>query len=84
MQVLNYTELRQNLSENLNQVSENDDIIIVSRGKNKNVVIIALNEYNALLETIYLTTSKKNIERLEHSIEEIEQGKVLTKKLREE
>ncbi len=81
MQVLNYTELRQNLSKNLNQVSENDEIIIVSRGKDKNVVIIPLDEYNAMLETIHLTGNKKNVLRLQHSIDEIKKDKTFIKKL---
>ena len=81
MQVLNYTELRQNLSKNLNQVSDNNEIIIVSRGKDKNVVIITLNQYNAMLETIHLTKNKKNTTRLLHSIDEINNSKTIAKKL---
>jgi antitoxin YefM len=35
MEVLNYTEFRNNLAENLNKVSKDSEIIVVSRGKGK-------------------------------------------------
>jgi antitoxin YefM len=39
MKVVNYTEFRSNLAENLNMVNEDDEIMIVSRNKGKNVEI---------------------------------------------
>ena len=74
MEVLNYTEFRKNLAANLNKVSADSETIIVSRGKGKNVVLMSLEEYNALKETIYLTSTKANRKRLDDSIEEMEKG----------
>lgn len=81
MEVLNFTEFRNNLSESLNKVSACEDIIIVSRGKGKNVVLMSLDEFNALNETIYLTSTKANRKRLEEAIEEMEKGEFKKHKL---
>ena len=75
MEVLNYTEFRNNLAENLNKVSKDSEIIVVSRGKGKNVVVMSLDEYNAFKETIYLTSTNANRKRLDNAIEEMESGK---------
>ena len=48
MEVLNFTEFRKDLKTALDKVSNNEDVIVVSRGKNKNVVVISLNEYNSI------------------------------------
>lgn len=52
-----------------------EDVIVVSRGKNKNVVVISLNEYTALEEIMYLLSTEKNRKRLQQSITEMEKGK---------
>ena len=84
MEVLNYTEFRKELKASLDKVSNDEDIIIVSRGKDKNVVVISLNEYNSLNETRYLLSSEKNRKRLQESIDELEKGKYSSHSLIEE
>jgi antitoxin YefM len=81
MEVLNYTEFRNNLTENLNKVTQDSEVIVVSRGKGKNVVVMSLDEYNAFKETIYLTSTKTNRKRLDDAIEEMEKGKFRKHKL---
>ena len=81
MEVLNYTEFRNKLTENLNKVAEDSEVIIVSRGKGKNVVVMSLDEYNAFKETIYLTSTKANRKRLDDAIDEMEEGKFKKHKL---
>lgn len=75
MEVLNYTEFRKDLKLSLDKVSKDEDVIIVSRGNNKNVVVISLKEYNSLKETLYLLSSEKNRKRLQVSIDEMKKGK---------
>lgn len=81
MEVLNYTEFRNNLTENLNKVTADSEIIIVSRGKGKNVVVMSLDEYNAFQETIYLTSAKANRKRLDDAIDEMGKGQFKKHKL---
>lgn len=74
MKVLNYSEFRKNLTESLNTVNDDGDIVIVSRSKGKNVVVMSLEEYNSIQETLYLTSSKANRKRLDEAIEEMNSG----------
>ncbi len=75
MEVLNYTEFRKDLKSSLDKVSDDNDVIIVSRSKNKNVVVLSLQEYNSWKETMYLLSSEKNRKRLEKSIKDFNNGK---------
>jgi antitoxin YefM len=75
MEVLNYTEFRKNLAQSLNKVSDDAEIVVVSRSKGKNVVVMALDEYNAIQETLHLTKSTANRKRLDAAIAEMEKGK---------
>ncbi len=69
MQVINYSDFRKNMKVCLDNVNLNADVTILNRGKDNNTVLISLKEYNALLETIHLTSSQKNVERLMSAIE---------------
>ncbi|PTN08486.1 type II toxin-antitoxin system Phd/YefM family antitoxin [Mangrovibacterium marinum] len=68
MKAVYYSELRQNLKANLDAVAE-DELLIVHRPKGKSIVMMSLEEFNALQETFHL--NKSNRERLESSIENI-------------
>ncbi|HEX5152433.1 MAG TPA: type II toxin-antitoxin system prevent-host-death family antitoxin [Parafilimonas sp.] len=81
MEVLNYTEFRNSLAENLNKVSKDSEIIVASRGKGKNVVVISLAEYNSFMETIYLISTNAHSKRLDTAIEEMGNGKFKKHKL---
>lgn len=74
MRVVNYSDFRNNLAENLNHVNDDGDIVVVSRPKGKNVVVMSLEEYNSWKETLYLMSTKANRERLEKAIEETNRG----------
>lgn len=84
MQIVNYTEFRNNLAENLNMVNEDSETLIVSRSKGKNVVVISLEEYNAIQETLHLMSSDANQVRLDAAIEEMRSGKSSKHKLIED
>lgn len=71
MKAVNYSELRENLKHNLDTVTENDEMLIVHRPKNRSVVMMSLNEYNALQETFHLIKSNANRQRLEKAVENI-------------
>ena len=74
MEVLNYTEFRQNLAKNLDKVNDDAEIVIVSRSKGKNVVVMDLDEYNAMAETLHIVKSETNRKRLQDAIDEMNNG----------
>lgn len=71
MKTVNYTELRDNLKKNLEAVSDNEDLLVVHRPKGKSIVMMSLNEFNALQETLHLTHSAANRKRLDAAVENI-------------
>jgi antitoxin YefM len=84
MDVLNYTEFRRNLAKNLDKVNDDAEIVIVSRSKGKNVVVMDLNEYNAISETLHLVKSEANRQRLQSAIDEMSSGVYHSHKLIED
>jgi antitoxin YefM len=81
MRVVNYSEFRNNLTQNLNAVNEDKEIVVVSRTQGKNVVVMDLNEYNSIQETLHLTSTVANRKRLEAAITEMNNGKSVKHKL---
>ena len=75
MDVLNYTEFRKNLAKILDKVNDDAEIVIVSRSKGKNVVVMDLDEYNSIAETLHLVKSEPNRKRLQSAIDEMNTGK---------
>jgi len=84
MRVVNYSDFRNNLAQSLNAVNDDREIVVVSRTKGKNVVVMDLEEYNAIQETLHLTGNAKNRQRLTESIQEMNDGTFKANKLIEE
>lgn len=81
MQVVNFTEARNNLKSIFDDVFLNNEEVIVNRKNGENVVIISLDQFNAIKETEYLLRSPKNRERLMKSIESLRAGNVKEQEL---
>ena len=79
----NYTEFRTSLKKFLDNVEENNETLIIKRGAGKGTVMISLDEYNSIMETLHLLSSKKNADRLYESIDQMKKGKVVRKRLLE-
>ena len=80
----NFTEFRLNLKSYLDNVENNNETLIIKRGDGKGAVMISLEEYNYILETVHLLVSKKNADRLHESIQQMKVGKTVKKGLIEE
>jgi len=81
MEVVNYTEFRKNLTKSLNKVNDDAEIVVVSRSKGKSVVVMALEEYNAIQETLHVIQSVSNRNRLDKAIEQMDKGQSETHSL---
>ena len=75
MDALPYSSVRQNLAKTMERVCEDHTPIIVTRKKNESVVIISLEDYEALQETAYLLRSPKNTRRLIEAIAQLDEGR---------
>lgn len=78
MQTTSITDLRKNIKFTLDKVSEDKETVIIHRAKNEDVVLISLSEYNSMMETDYLLSTKANREHLKKSIEDAENGNTTT------
>ena len=74
MESIPYTTLRANLATQIDRVCEDHAPIIVTRKGSPSVVMISLEDYEAVDETAYLLRSPKNVRRIFESILELEAG----------
>ncbi|MCB0497757.1 MAG: type II toxin-antitoxin system Phd/YefM family antitoxin [Cyclobacteriaceae bacterium] len=73
----NYSEFRTGLKSYLDNVEDNNETLIIKRKSGKGTVMISLDEYNSIMETLHLLSSKKNADRLYESINQMKSGKTV-------
>ena len=74
MDAIPYSTTRANLAGTMEQVCEDRTPVIITRKGAGSVVMISLDDYQALEKTAYLLRSPKNARRLLESIAELESG----------
>ncbi|MCA0445566.1 MAG: type II toxin-antitoxin system Phd/YefM family antitoxin [Bacteroidetes bacterium] len=84
MLAANFTEFRTDLKRFLDSVENNNETLIIKRGAGKGTVLMSLDEYNSIMETLHLLSSKANADRLYESIQQMKAGKVVRQNLIEE
>jgi antitoxin YefM len=84
MQAVNYSHARNNLKSLIDDVDENFEEYLITTKNNTKAMLISVDEYNAMKETLYLLSTPTNRERLLESIQQIEAGRFSEKELIEE
>jgi antitoxin YefM len=74
MKAANFTEFRTKLKQYLDDVEDNNETLIIKRGSGNGTVLISLNEFNSIMETVHLLSSKSNADRLYESIRQLKAG----------
>lgn len=74
MDALTYSHTRQHFAEIMNRVNDDHAPVIVTRQRGKPVVIMSLDDYQALEETAYLLRHPKGAERLLTAVERLRAG----------
>ena len=74
MATITYSEARSKLAETMEKVCDDHAPIIITRKNSRSVVMISLDDYEALEETSYLLRSPRNARRLLESIAELQSG----------
>jgi len=80
----NFSEFRSNLKKYLDDVEDNNEILIVKRKAGNGTVMISLDEYNSIMETVHLLKSKANADRLYESIQQMKKGEKISEQLIED
>jgi antitoxin YefM len=79
MILANFSEFRSNLKNYLDKIENNNEILFLKRSAGKGSVVMSLEEYNSIMETLHILKSRKTTERLFESIEQINSGEVVIK-----
>jgi antitoxin YefM len=74
MQVLPISEVRANLKAVVDAVIEDCEPVVVSRQGGKAVVMISLDDWNSIQETLHLMSTPANAERLREAARDMDQG----------
>ena len=81
MQVISHSEARNSLKAVLDAVTNNVDVTIINRRDASNAVVMSLDHYNSIMETMHLLQSPANAAHLAESIAQLKAGKATAKQL---
>ncbi|MGV1100588.1 type II toxin-antitoxin system Phd/YefM family antitoxin [Thiovibrio sp. JS02] len=81
MDTITYTSARSNLAKTMEKVCDDHAPVIITRKTSQPVVMMSLEDYEALEETAYLLRSPQNARRLLESIAELGSGKGMVREL---
>ena len=74
MKVVNFSEARNNLKAVLDRVVADADYTVISRRDREDAVVMSLDAFNSLMETVYLLRTPANAEHLAKSIMQYKNG----------
>lgn len=81
MHIVNYSEARNSLKKVLDQVTTDADYTIITRRDAPDAVVMSLDTFNSLMETVHLLRSPANAAHLARSIRQYETGKMVEQDL---
>lgn len=84
MRIVSFTEARNSLKAVLDSVVNDADTAVITRRDSEDAVVMSLDYYNSLMETVHLLRSPANAEHLNRSIEQFKAGKVARRDLIDE
>ncbi|MBO7910688.1 type II toxin-antitoxin system prevent-host-death family antitoxin [Vibrio sp. G41H] len=81
MNIISFTEARNSLKSVLDRVVDDSDVTVITRRDSEDAVVMSLDHFNSMQETLYLMSSPKNAERLAESIAQLEAGNTTVREL---
>ena len=81
MRVINFSEARNHLKSVLDRVVDDADYTIISRRDAEDAVVMSMEQFNGLMETVHLLKSPANALHLEKSIEQYRTDNVVQHEL---
>lgn len=81
MDAITYSAARANLASTMNRVCNDHQALIITRNGDQSVVMLSLEDYNALAETAYLLRNPTNAKRLLSAIEQLNADKGIEREL---
>ncbi|MGH1431964.1 MAG: type II toxin-antitoxin system Phd/YefM family antitoxin [Neptuniibacter sp.] len=84
MKIVSFTEARNGLKSVLDGVVNDADTTVITRRDSEDAVVMSLDYYNSLMETVHLLRSPANAEHLNRSITQYNAGKATPRDLIDE
>ncbi|BCJ04362.1 MULTISPECIES: type II toxin-antitoxin system Phd/YefM family antitoxin [Pseudomonas] len=81
MHVLTFSQARADLKQTMDDVCRDHEPAIITRQRGEPVVMLSLEDYNGMQETLYLLGSSANARRLRSSVEQLRSGQPVTQEL---
>ena len=81
MRVINFSDARNQFKQVIDQVVADCDVTIISRRDADDAVVMSLDTYNSMIETVHLLKSPANVKHLEKSLSQYRKGQTKTKPL---
>ena len=81
MRVINFSDARNQFKQVIDQVVDDADFTVIVRRDAQDAVVMSLDTFNSLMETLHLMKSPANAEHLEKSIAQYRKGQTKTKGL---
>ena len=75
MRIVSFTEARNRLKSVLDEVANEADCVVIARRDAEDVVVMSMDYYNSLKETLHLLTSPANAAHLAQSIEQFRKAR---------
>ena len=74
MKVVNFSEARNQLNSVLDRVIDDADYTVITRRDAEDAVVMSLDQFNGLMETVHLLKSPANVAHLSKSIQQYRAG----------
>ncbi len=81
MRIVSFTEARNGLKSVLDNVVNDIDYTVITRRDAEDAVVMSMDHYNSLMETVHLLKSPANAAHLAKSIEQYQLGKVTEREI---
>ncbi len=75
MTAISYTAARENLAATMDKVCADHAPVIITRNRDQAVVMMSLEDFEALEETAFLLRNPKNAKRLMSAVAQLDAGK---------
>ena len=81
MNVISFSQARSSLKAVLDGVIDDADCTIITRRDAEDAVVMSLNHYNSIMETVHLLRSPANAAHLAKSINQYQQAQIVEREL---
>ena len=83
MNIVNFSDARNSLKDVIDRVVHDADVTVIARRDAPDAVVMSLDYYNSLVETVYLLSSPANAAHLASSLSQLKSSKTQRRELQD-